>query len=301
MLQNRKLIILLLAVLVTAGIVYLRGEVTSTGIDGEEPEIVISLGQDLNDAQKEEVVNFFKSWQKGRNVRFITVTNQEERRYLAGLVDEKLIGTRAISSAYCELLEKTRGIEVETHNITAITPFMYANAIATSGIEDARIVVAAPFEVSGTAALTGVTRAFEAASGEQLDENAKETAHQEMAETKELGDKIGQDKAEKIIYEVKRQVIEKKTSDPEEIRRIIIDVSGDFNVTLSDEDINKITDLMQRLSNLNVSIDRINEQLKTLERNIGEIRSTGREVVGLLQQLVDLLREIIENIKNVTP
>ena len=119
-----------------------------------------------------------------------------------------------------------------------------------------------------------------------------------MADTKELGDKIGTDKAEKIIYEVKRQVIEKNTSDPEEIRKIIIDVSGKFNVTLAEEDVDKIVALMQRLSSLNISIDQVSEQLKTLERNIGEIESTGREVVGFMQQLVNMLKEIINSIRS---
>ncbi|MDD2586018.1 MAG: DUF1002 domain-containing protein [Syntrophomonadaceae bacterium] len=298
MLRSRKLLILLLALSLTAVLVHFSGGIVSTGPGKEESAIVISLGEDLTEAQKEEVLNYFQDWQKGRTTRYITVSNSEERRYLQGLIDEKLIGTRAISSAYCELLEKDRGIEVETHKITAITPFMYANAATTAGVEDARIIVAAPFEVSGTAALTGITKAFETAKGEKLNESAKETAQQEMADTKELGDKIGTDKAEKIIYEVKRQVIEKNTSDPEEIRKIIIDVSGKFNVTLAEEDVDKIVALMQRLSSLNISIDQVSEQLKTLERNIGEIESTGREVVGFMQQLVNMLKEIINSIRS---
>ncbi len=42
---------------------------------------------------------------------------------------------------------------------------MYISALATAGITDARIIVASPFEVSGTAALTGVYKAYEDMTG----------------------------------------------------------------------------------------------------------------------------------------
>ena len=41
---------------------------------------------------------------------------------------------------------------------------MYANVMVTA-IEDADVVVTAPFQVSGVSALTGITKAFEQATG----------------------------------------------------------------------------------------------------------------------------------------
>ena len=86
--------------------------------------------------------------------------------------DDK-IGKRTISSAYVELLEKGEGIEVDTHNITWVTREMYANALVTAGVENAKVIAAAPFKVSGTGALTGIMKAFEAVTGKELDEEAK--------------------------------------------------------------------------------------------------------------------------------
>ena len=149
---------------------------------------------------------------------------------------------------------------------------MYANALNTAGVNDARVLVTAPFEVSGTAALTGIIKAFESAAGTQLSEAAKETAHQEVAETSKLGQKIGQDKAGKIIYEVKRQVIEKNISDPEEIRRIIIQVSADLNVKIAEEDIKRIIDLMQNLKRLNLKLSKLNQQLDKLQKGFEEYK-----------------------------
>ncbi len=86
------------------------------------------------------------------------------------------MGTRAISSVYVEKLPEGEGITVESKNITWVTNDMYRNAIVTAGIKDAKIIVAAPFEVSGTAALTGVMKAFEDLTGEKNYRNRKESS-----------------------------------------------------------------------------------------------------------------------------
>jgi len=291
------MVIFAVILLIVAQFINYTNDTRSTGGE-KDSQIVISLGEDLNEGQKKTVTEYFSKWQQDRNAHYITVSNKEERQYLQGLVDIDTIGTRAISSAYVELLEQSKGIEVQTNNITAITPFMYANALTTAGIENARVIVAAPFKVSGTAGLTGILKAFESASGERLNENAKQTAHQEIAETSELGKKIGQNSAEKVIYETKRQVINKRTNDPQEIRNIILDVTADLNVKLSEEEIQKITALMQKMNNLDISISRLNDQLQGLERTLVEVTSATRETTSLLKQIIDILKNMIQNVRN---
>jgi uncharacterized protein YpuA (DUF1002 family) len=254
------------------------------------------LGQDLTEAQKNQVTSFFESKGNLAKVRYVTVTNQEERKYLQGKIDESLIGTKAISCAMVTGAAKGEGIGVQTHNINGVTPFMYANAATTAGIEDVQINVTAPVEVSGTAALTGIIKAFETATGNKISETAKEIANQEVAESSKLGQKIGQDKAGKIIYEVKRQVVEKKVTDPEEIRRIIIQVSGDLNVKLSEDDINRIVALMQNINNLNINVSKLNQQLDKLQKGIEEVSTQTAQAKGFLQRIADFIRNLIQSL-----
>ncbi len=295
--NKSKYFLLLIAVLLL-GAVYLRSEITTTGTGQEQPQAVISLGEDLTSQQKDRVMEYFQDWAKGKNLQYISVSNQEERAYLEGLVDEKLIGSRAISSAYCELLEAGNGIEIQTENITAITPFMYANALVTAGIEDARVVVAAPFKVSGTAALTGIIKAFETASGEKLKEKNKAAAHEEIAETSELGERIGQDNAEKFIFEVKRKVVAEDINDPDEIRKIIIEVSTDLNIKLSEEDISRIVVLMQKIQQLNISAGQLGSQMQNLEKKLDELQNSGKETVSLLKRLLAALENLVTSIRS---
>ena len=121
------------------------------------------IGANLEPQQIEDVYNMF-GVRRG-DVIELTMTNAEERKYLEGYVDESLIGTRSISCVYVELLPEGSGMSVTTSNITWCTGEMYMSALATAGITDARIIVAAPFEVSGTAALTGIYKAYEDMTG----------------------------------------------------------------------------------------------------------------------------------------
>ena len=67
---------------------------------------------------------------------------------------------------------------------------MYAAVLVTAGVSDVLITAAAPFPVSGTAALTGVTKAFEEITGEELSEENKEAAHEEFIILLELAKRI---------------------------------------------------------------------------------------------------------------
>jgi uncharacterized protein YpuA (DUF1002 family) len=288
---------MVLAVFMTAWIY--RVQVTSTGAAVKSGEAVISLGKDLNENQKNQVLKYFQTKSNLDKVRYVTVSNQEERKYLEGKIAESLIGTRAISCALVTGASKGQGIDVQIHNINGVTPFMYANAAYTAGIEDVQIYVEAPFEVSGTAALTGIIKAFELASGKPLNETAKDTANQELAESAKLGEKIGQDKAGKIIYEIKKQVVEKKITDPAEIRRIIIQVSADLNITLAEEDINRITVLMEKLNHVNINVSQLNEQLDKLQKGIQDVRNQTDQAQGFFQKLVNFINNLIKSILGV--
>jgi uncharacterized protein YpuA (DUF1002 family) len=296
--MRRTLMFLMVGIFLASAWIYAQ-QVVSTGTNIKNGDVVISLGQDLTEAQKNQVLTYFATDTNLTKVRYVTVSNQEERTYLQGKIDDSLIGTRAISCAMVTGAPKGQGIGVQTHNINGVTSFMYANAANTAGIEDVQINVDAPFEVSGTAALTGIIKAFETASGNKLNETAKETANQEVAESSKLGQKIGQDQAGKIIYEVKKQVVEKKITNPEEIRRIIVQVSGDLNVKLSEDDINSIIDLMQNINKLNINITNLNQQLDKLQKGIQDVRTQTDEAKGFLQRIVEFIKSLLRGLTGV--
>jgi uncharacterized protein YpuA (DUF1002 family) len=253
-----------------------------------QEETVVSLGANLNQEQRQQMLDLFKVNED--NVRIIEVTNAEERSFLEGLVSDQKIGTRAISSAYVEILDDGQGILVETHNIDWVTKEMYANAMVTAGLENARVIAAAPFNVSGTAALTGIMKAFEEATGEALSEEAKQAANEELVTTGELGEDIGQDKAASLVKEIKERIIGDKITDPKQIRDIIIEVAGDLNINITQEHIDQLADLMDRISKLDLSVEKISGQLENISKSLDKVRETINENKGLIQKILDAIK-----------
>ena len=166
------------------------------------------IGADLDPNQVAMVYTNF-GLRRG-DVIELTMTNAEERRYLEGFVDERVIGTRSISCVYVELLPPDSGMSVTTSNITWCTGDMYTNALATAGITDARILVTAPFAVSGTAALSGVYKAYEDMTGVKLDDTAKLVGTQELTVTGDLAQEIGSMDSTSIVSELKLMLNETK-------------------------------------------------------------------------------------------
>ena len=100
---------------------------------------------------------------------------------------------------------------------------MIASTLLTSGVENCNVVAAAPMEVSGTGALTGIMMAYEKASGKTLSEEQKAAATEELITTGEIADTIGQEDATGLINEVKQEVIKEGLTDEGEIKEAVND------------------------------------------------------------------------------
>ncbi|QIB28194.1 DUF1002 domain-containing protein [Caloranaerobacter azorensis] len=262
------------------------------------------MGEDLTEKQKNEILELFNVKD---NVKIIKVTNSEERKYLGKYIDKKLIGTKAISSAYVKKLSDNEGISVETYNITWVTKEMYMNALVTAGIKDAKVKVAAPYEVSGTAALTGIIKAFESATGNKIGEREKDVANEEIAKTGELGQRIGKKQASQLIKEIKEEVIAKDLKEEDKIREIVIKISNELNIKLENEEIDEIVKLMKDISELNLNLKEIKKQLKGISDKLNELSKENQEIKSVLERILEFLRKLfsdiltkINNILNIT-
>lgn len=255
---------------------------------------VVTLGNDLNQEQQKQMLRIFDVMDQ--EVKRLVVTNDEEREYLQGVATEAQIGTRAISSAYVEGLSAGDGIQVETYNITWVTKEMFQNALLTAGVKDAKIIAAAPFNVSGTAALTGILKAFEEMTGKPIDEDKKQIANEEIVKTGRLGEEIGRDKASRLVQEVKQEIIDKNVQNPEEIKRIIIDIAGRLDINLNTDQINDLSGLMERINRLNLNTEEMRQQLESIGRQLGEIAEQNKEVKSILDRILEFIKRIFDSI-----
>lgn len=257
---------------------------------------VVTLGKDLDTKQRDQMLEIFNV--KKEDVVIIEVNNEEEREYLEGIASDAQLGTRTISSAYVEVLKKDSGIFVETYNISWVTKEMFQSALVTAGVKDAKIIAAAPFSVSGTGALTGILKAFEEATGEKISEEQKEVAIQEVYWTGELGEDIGQDKASDLIKIVKEEIVSKDIKNIEDIKNVIINIAGDLNINLKEDQIESITGLMDKINDLDLNTEEIKKQLKNIGEKLEDVVKNNEEVRTLLQRILDAVKEFFNSIFN---
>lgn len=237
------------------------------------------IGANLEPQQIGDVYNMF-GVRRG-DVIELTMTNAEERKYLEGYVDESLIGTRSISCVYVELLPAGSGMSVTTSNITWCTGEMYISALATAGITDARIIVAAPFEVSGTAALSGVYKAYEDMTGMKLDDLAKAVSTQELTITGDLAKEIGSMDSMSIVNELKLMLNETQKMSDQEIRQAIIEIAARYNVSLTDTQINQLISLCRSLEGLDP--EQLKQRVEEVQGTLQKVSEAKTKVVGFAQ------------------
>lgn len=256
------------------------------------------IGADLTEEQVALVYQAF-GLQRGGAIE-LTVTNGEERQYLEGYVDSTVIGTRSISCVYVELLSDGAGMDVRTSNITWCTPEMYIQALATAGITDARIIVAAPFEVSGTAALTGIYKAYEDMTGKKIDNIAKLVSTQELTITGELAQEIGSMDSTSIVQELKLMLDETKNMTDEEIRAQVVQIAGRYNVTLTDTQIQQLISLCRSLEGLDA--DQLKSRVEDVQNTLNKVSTAKTQVVGFVttvKKVVTSVASFFERIKDI--
>lgn len=249
---------------------------------------VVTLGKNLNEAQRQQILDLFNVAEG--TVTIIEVNNQEERAYLEGVAPEDQIGKITMSSAYVEVLEEGSGIEVETYNISWVTKDMYQSALVTAGVKDAKVIAAAPYSVSGTGALTGILKAFEEATGKKISEDQKKVANEEVIKTGQLGETIGKEKATELIRVVKEEVIEKRAKNPEEIKRIVVDIAARLDINLNANQIDDVTKLMEKINKLNLNTAEIRNQLKGIGQKLDKTLKENEQVRSLLQRILDAIK-----------
>lgn len=229
---------------------------------------VVTLGGNLTQDQKNQMLDYFKVTKNDANI--LDITADEEKKYLGNVASPAQLGNKSISCSYVEPTSKG-GLTISTYNLTWVTEGIIRNALITAGVENANVIAAAPFKVSGTAALTGILKGFENSSGgSKIDEEKKEVANEEIVVTGDLGDKIGQDEAAKLINDVKKDVVKEKPKTDKEIEKIVEKAVKEYKVELSNEDKETINSLMTKINGLDLNYNKIKDQLNDAASKLKE-------------------------------
>lgn len=252
--------------------------------DSAPGDVVVTLGADLTPAQRQSMLNEMDV--NPKTAQIIEVTNSEEHKYLDNYLSQSQIGTRAISSSKITLGQKGSGLQASTNNITYVTKDMYINALATAGVKDADVYVTAPFPVSGTAALTGLIKAYEAKTGTVIPEAKQQVANEEVVTTAQLGQQngIGQTKAAELVTAIKDNLAKNAPQSRADVENAVRSAAQQVNVQLSDADMQKLVDLFDKMRTMNINWSQVGDQLQQVKDKISQLANSS-QTSGFLSQV----------------
>lgn len=249
----------------------------------------LALGDDLTAKGMTTVLGFF-GVSDINDCEVIYVTNKDEHKYLGDYVDAAQIGNQALS---CVMIQETSDddIDIELHNINYCTEDMYKNALETAGVKGADVVVAGPYPISGTAALVGTIKAYEKMSGKRVSDKVVEAAVDEMTTTGDIGEEVGdKDGVAEIIDEVKEKMAENPDMSEADIIKAIKDAASDVGIFLSDENVQRIKNVITKLKGLNIDWAGLFNKAK----EIGQKGYDAAKKVGLFDKIKEWIRELFK-------
>jgi len=260
--------------------------------------------------------------------------------YVYGNDTEKYINYRyddSILYSSIRIMEKSSGglkIDIdETYGkITQISPETYQNALITAGVTDADVTIAAPHDVTGESALTGIYKAYEV-QGESLNPEYTKNAQDELNTISDITsenegkDGYSESQLNKAITEIKitiinqindgkdltedevRQIVDEKLEEnglqdvitdnqKNQIINIIIQIknSGFFNEDSASKILDSSKDLLNQIKDSDAFKD-AKEQAKNLGNDIKDF-SQSEEGQGLIESIKSFFRSLFESSKN---
>jgi len=270
-----KKIMLLLSVLL-----FVMGfGITASAAPAEDT--VVALGADLSAEQRATVLELMGLTEEDlAECTVITITNEMEHQYLDAYIDPAVIGTKSLSSVVLRKAEKGNGVLVTTQNINYCTTGMYRNALLTAGLEDTNVLVVAPTKLSGTAALIGAVKGYEQISGEAVSDKVLDAAMDEMITTGEIASGENNEEIEELIAFIKAKLAAGDLASDQDIRDAIKEGEEKFGVSLTDEDKEKILQVMHKIEELGLDPEKLLDQAKDLYNKFGdELINNAEEVI----------------------
>lgn len=262
--------------------------------DGISPKGYLVLGADLTTEQQKQVMEIF-GIDNASEYSISYCTNEQEHKAFDNYLSPSVIGSKAVSSILMIPEKEGSGIQIESHHITYVTEEMIQSALVTSGVKDVKVIVAAPFDVSGTAALLGAMNAYGEMTGSSVDDKNADAAVDELVTTSEIAEALGdKETAVELMALLKQYLAEHgdEVSD-EELKQAIDAICVELNISLDDSMKDQIISLLRKLQHTDIDMETFRQQAGELYDRVsglmkllpGGDKVTPQGAMGFLQTL----------------
>ncbi|REB07788.1 DUF1002 domain-containing protein [Sporosarcina sp. BI001-red] len=256
---------------------------------------IVVYGANLSDDERASVKKSLKVDEEAE-VEEIEVTGKD----LVTYIKDGDPNARMYSSAKIMRQDAGKGLVISIvtqDNITQVTPDMYATAMLTAGIEDAKVEVAAPKKVTGHSALVGIYKAYEV-SGETLDKDRTDVANDELDVATTLSEKgVDKDKVAELLTDIKQQISDKKPATKEDVEKIVKEQLEKHKIELSDADRQLLIDLMDRISKLDIDFSKFSQQLDDMASKVKD--KLGEIDPGFWDNVKEFFKGLVDSVKSI--
>lgn len=290
MMKLRKLMAILLIPALILLSMYFAPAASADAVEGD---VIVILGEDLTTAQKEQVLADLDA---PADTMTIQVTNEEEHKYLGSHMSKAQIGSKALSSAKIVIGKPGSGVSATSNHINWVTNDMYLNAMITAGVKDAHVSITAPFDVSGTAALTGIIKAYETTTDTEIPEEQKQVANEEIVKTAQLSDSIGAEETTTLMTNIKEELAQNQPETREEMQTLIINIANNLNITIPEAQLTGLVDLFMNMKDANINWNAVGDQLEQAKQQFTDFIES-EQGQGILAAIKDFFVGLIEIIK----
>lgn len=284
----KKIIAVVLLVLMTISPIY--------GASGFA--VTIGVATNSNEAWKNSVMDYFQS-HTDKNVNTATtklVVASEVNKISQNITGRTYSSSQIYSCAMVDL-NYSQGIKIIVDNskIKVVTPKMYANALKSSGIENGYVVVTAPVQSSGEAALAGVLKSYEIAVGAKIPDSVKKAATEELYTETKIANQTGQDpdKIADLFEQVKNEVQKQNLQDPSQIKIIVINIAGNLNINISDSQAQQIADAIANSQKVQGDLSEFKSQLQNVTDQLTQANGILDQIMQYLQMAFDYIKNLI--------
>lgn len=255
-----------------------------------DAEVIAVYGEALSPAQLEETKKLLKVNEE-ENVLELTVTAEDIVKYINGDPNSNMYSSAKITKL--KEGEGIRIIQITPENITQVTNDMYANALLTAGVTDAKVEVASPIPVTGHSALTGIFKAYEA-TGEELDTARLEVADEELNVATKLAEEVGisEDQVSQLLAEIKQAIGEQNPVTREEVEQIVQEKLDEFGIQISEEYKQLLYELFDKIRALDIDFEQLQGQLEELAGSIKDKLQEAGVDEGVLQQIGNFFKDL---------
>ena len=265
--------------------------VIPTGFATNTDQVVITYGETTYMSQQyKSIVDDYFAGKTNVNLNDVNskvITAGDVNAISSGFSGKYYNSNQIFSSALLDLNQNGE-ITVDVDNsITTITPQMYMSALKSAGIQGGHVYVTSPVSATGESALAGIMDCYEEATDVEIPDNVKQAANQEISTEAEImnNSNVSADDLSKLVDDVKEKVNEENITDHATIVNIINDYSTNYNINISDSDIENLADTIQQIQLAQDDANAYKEQISDFVDNSG---SNGFSLDGLFNTLFSI-------------